>query len=87
MERLQLIVECPLTNGKGKIANLKNKMRQHADKFNAIIDHIKTSSLEETKFLIYADAMLVGEALGIKGIAKSARSKDPSWKIRLEMKI
>lgn len=56
VERLQLIVDGILTNRKGKIANLKrvpaSMIRQHADKINAIVDHIKTLSLEETKLLI-----------------------------------
>ena len=59
------------------------KVRKETEKLNKILKYLPTSNITETKNLITAASLLVGEMVGVKPTNRNNR-KEPWWKKRIE---
>ena len=59
------------------------KVRKETEKVNKILKYLPTSNITETRNLITAASLLVGELMGVKPTNRDNR-KEPWWKKRIE---
>lgn len=90
LDRLNQLIEETPTGFRKKGPSLKHltkeAIRRETSKVNAVIDMVKTNTLEETNNLLYSGGLLVAEKLGAKK-ERNQGFREPPWKWRIQSKI
>ena len=79
-----------MNSEKTTLQSLRNiewrSLKIETNKINHVLPYISTNNITELNELIYAEAKLVGEKIGIPSKSTQKKSK-PGWEIRLETQI
>ena len=64
----------------------RRKLEISVQKVDAVLQKIETTDITSTNDLIYADAVIVNEIVGVKSSGKTT-DKEPWWKRRLQKQV
>ena len=64
----------------------RRKLKISVQKVDAVLKKIETTDITSTNDLIYADAVIVNEIVGVKSSGKTT-DKEPWWKRRLQKQV
>ena len=84
------IVEVVNSQERKRLPPLRNvnrkKLKEEVKKVNGVLGKVNIEEITATNMLIYAEAMVVTERLGLR-TGKRSQKREPFWKRRLESQI